>query len=214
MRQKPPTDRTRIRRVSERANYDRAVIHAVLDEALFGTIAFNDGVSAHAIPTVIWREDEYLYIHGSNGSRLLKLLQTGVQVCVAVTNIHGLVLARSGFHHSMNYSSVCIYGAFGMVPDAEKIEHMQNFLEHWMPGRWQYTRLPDKNELAATTIMRISIVEAASKSRQGPPKDDEMDMTQSVWAGVVPLRLQWQAPLQVAEQQGADLPGLSVRAWD
>ena len=212
MNPKPPTDRTRIRRVSERANYDQAAIHAVLDQALFGTIAFNDGLSVHAIPTAIWREGEYLYIHGSNGSRLLKFLQTGAQVCVAVTNIHGLVLARSAFHHSMNYSSACIYGVFEVVPDAEKMQHMQCFLEHWMPGRWQHARRPDRNELAATMIMRVSIAEAAAKTRQGPPKDDEIDMQQGVWAGVVPLRLQWQAPQQVAEQQGADLPGLSVRA--
>ncbi|HVV68646.1 MAG TPA: pyridoxamine 5'-phosphate oxidase family protein [Gammaproteobacteria bacterium] len=208
----PPSERTRIKRVSERANYDLAAIHAVLDEAFFGTIAFNDGVSVHAIPTAIWREGEYLYIHGSNGSRLLKCLQTGAEVCVAVTHIHGLVLARSAFHHSMNYSSVCIYGVFEKVADAEKMQHMQRFLEHWMPGRWQHTRLPDKNELAATTIMRVSIVEAAAKSRQGSPKDDGIDMEQAVWAGVVPLRLQWQAPEQEAIQQGADLPGLSVRA--
>ena len=140
-------------------------------------LLFYDGAIAHAIPTTIWREENHLYIHGSNGSRLLKFLHTGAQVCVSVTNIHGLVLARSAFHHSINYNSVCIYGAFEAVAEDTKKNHMHCFMEHSMPGRWQYVRIPNKKELAATTIMRIAIVEAVLKSRQGPPKDDVSDMT-------------------------------------
>ncbi len=208
----PMTNRTRVRRKNERANYDKAAIFAVLDNALFGTIAFNDDSNAHAIPTAIWREGEYLYIHGSHGSRLLKLLQTGAQVCVSVTQINGLVLARSAIKHSINYASVCIYGVFEVVEEATKSQRMQYFLEHWMPGRWRYVRPPNKNELAALCIMRIAITEAVLKSRQGPPKDDEKDMKQHVWAGVVPLQLQWQMPQQVAEQKNFDLPEQNMRA--
>ena len=104
------TSRTRVRRVPDRASYDRQAIFKTIDDSFFATIAFYDGDTVHAIPTAIWREDEHLYIHGSNGSRLIKHLQSGAQVCVSMTNMHGLVLARSAFHHSMNYSSVCIYG--------------------------------------------------------------------------------------------------------
>ncbi len=205
------TQRTRVRRLKERASYDQAAIFAALDEALVATIAFSDGENVHAIPTAVWREEKYLYIHGSNGSRLLKFLQTGAQVCVSTTNIHGLVLARSAFHHSMNYCSVCIYGAFEVVAESDKERHMQQFLEHWMPGRWQHVRSPIKKELAATTLMRILISEAILKSRQGPPQDDDKDMEQHVWAGVMPLQLQWQNPCQVAEQNDPDLPGQALR---
>lgn len=206
------TNRTQIKRMKERANYEQTAILAAIDNALVGTIAFHDGTNIHAIPTAIWREGEYLYIHGSNGSRLLKFLQTGAQVCVSITHIHGLVLARSAFHHSMNYSSVCIYGSFEVVEETAKNQHMQNFMEHWMPGRWEQVRLPDKNELAATTIMRILISEAVLKSRQGPPKDDEKDMEHPVWAGIVPLCLEWQTPKQVVEQKNQNLPGKGVRS--
>jgi uncharacterized protein len=194
------TPRTQVRRMKERASYDRARIIKIIDETLIGTIAFNDGTNVHAIPMAVWRVGDYLYIHGSNGSRLLKFLQTGTQACVTITHLHGLVLARSAFHHSINYCSVCIYGSFEVVAESEKEQHMQRFLEHWMPGRWQHVRTPNKNELGATTFMRISITEAVLKSRQGPPKDDEADMQQRVWAGVMPFRLEWQEPQQVADQ--------------
>lgn len=204
----PITSRTQVKRIKERANYDKSAIFKAIDEALVGTIAFQEGGQVHAIPTAIWREEEYLYIHGSNGSRLLKVLQTGTQICVTITHLHGLVLARSAFHHSMNYCSVCIYGSFEMVAESAKENHMRYFLEHWMPGRWQHVRTPDKNELAATTVMRMPIIEAVLKSRSGPPKDDDNDLQQQVWAGVVPLHLQWQPPQQVPEQNNTDLPGL------
>ena len=205
------TPRTRVRRIKERANYTVAAICEALDEAMMATIAFSDGVSTHAIPTASWRVGDYLYIHGSNGSRLIKQLLTGQQACVSVTNMHGLVLARTAFHHSMNYSSVCIYGVFERVSDDEKESAMQQFFEHWLPGRWTHVRKPNQQELAATTFLRIAITEAVLKSRQGPPKDDLEDMQQPVWAGVIPMQLQWLASVQVDEQQHAELPGDSVR---
>lgn len=211
--QLPVTHRTQVKRMKERASYDKEAILTVLDNALFCTIAFHDGVNVHAIPTAVWREKDYLYIHGSNGSRLLKFLKTGAQVCISVTNIHGLVLARSAVKHSINYYSVSIYGAFEEVVHKNKKQHMQYFMEHWTPGRWQFVREPDKNELAAVTILRIAIHEAVLKSRQGPPTDYQEDMHIPVWAGVLPLLLQWQTPQQVIEQQNKNLPGLSMRSF-
>lgn len=208
----PVTNKTKLKRIKERASYDQEAIFAALDEAIIGTIAFHDGINVHAIPTAIWREEGHLYIHGSNGSRLLKHLQTAAQVCVSVSNIHGFVLARSAFHHSMNYSSVCLYGAFDIVAEVEKERHMKKFMEHWMPGRWQYVRPPNKNELAATTIMRIPIIEAVLKSRNGPPKDDTEDLEQQVWAGIMPLHLQSRIPQQVVEQTNNQLPGQIINS--
>lgn len=203
----PVTARTRVKRHGERANYEKIAIYNVIDQAFSGTIAFNDHENTHAIPTAIWREADYLYIHGSNGSRLIKCLKAGVQACVSITNIHGLVLARTAFTHSMNYSSVSIYGSFEIVAEENKSTHMQRFLEHWLPGRWQHVRPPNQKELAATTILRISINEAVMKSRQGPPVDNVTDMDQPVWAGVVPLSLQWETPKQAVEQINSELPG-------
>lgn len=207
----PITERTHVKRHKERARYEKTAIYNVIEQAFFGTIAFNDGENTHAIPTAIWREIDHLYIHGSNGSRLLKCLKAGIQACVSITNIHGLVLARTAFTHSMNYSSVCIYGSFETVAEENKNIHMQRFLEHWLPERWQHVRPPNQKELAATTILRISLNEAVMKSRQGPPVDDVADMDQPVWAGVVPLSLQWQAPEQAVEQNDIRLPGQMLK---
>lgn len=194
-----------------RVNYDQDKIFSAVDNALFGTVAFHDGGSVHAIPTAIWREDKYIYIHGSNGSRLLNFLRTGAQVCVSITHMDGLVLARSAMHHSINYTSVCIYGSFEAVSEASKNKHMERFLEHWMPGRWEHVRTPYPNELAAVTIMRILIQEAVLKSRQGSPMDLESDMQVPVWSGIVPAKLEWQQPQQEEVQNNADFPGLSLR---
>lgn len=210
----PITNRTKVKRMSARANYDQAAIYAALAQSPFTTIAFYDGTNVNAIPTAIWREENHLYIHGSTGSRLINFLQTGAQVCVSVTHMQGLVLARSAFKHSMNYTSVCIYGAFEAVDEDAKKQHMQRFMEHWMPNRWQFVRQPDKNELATVTILRIPIVEAVLKSRQGPPVDKDTDMEYPVWAGVIPLHLQWQTPQQVPEQQNQDLPGCFWRGFN
>ena len=209
----PMTARTKVKRIKARASYDLQAIYEAIDNALYGTIAFYDGQNSHAIPTAVWREEDYLYIHGSNGSRLLKFLQDGNQACVSITHLHGLVMARAALNHSINYCSVCIYGCFETVAAADKNYHLQHFLEHWLPGRWQHTRAPSKKELAATTILRIKITEAVLKARQGPPKDSEEDMQQAVWAGVAPLQLKWQKLQQVPEQADPDLPGQHVRKF-
>jgi nitroimidazol reductase NimA-like FMN-containing flavoprotein (pyridoxamine 5'-phosphate oxidase superfamily) len=164
----------------------------------------------HCIPTACWREGEHLYIHGSNGSRMLKVATHGAQICVTITHLDGLVLARSAFHHSMNYRSAVIYGVFDIVEGAAKAAALDTFVEKIAPGRSREVRPGDANELAATTVLRIAMREAAAKIRKGGPKDDEADMTREVWAGVLPLALQPQAPVVDAAPSG--MPGY-VRQW-
>jgi nitroimidazol reductase NimA-like FMN-containing flavoprotein (pyridoxamine 5'-phosphate oxidase superfamily) len=180
-----PTDRTRIRRIAENAHYDRATLHAILDAAYVCHVAFVDDKGTHCIPTACWREGEHLYIHGSNGGRLIKLLARGTQACVTVTHIDGLVLARSAFNHSMNYRSAMVYGQFEKVE--AKAEAMDAFMRHLVPGREHEARPGSAKELAATTVMRVTLDEAVCKVRTGGPIDDAEDMDIAAWAGVLPL---------------------------
>ncbi|EHP38609.1 hypothetical protein OR16_35832 [Cupriavidus basilensis OR16] len=173
-------------------------------------LAFTDEHGTHCIPTACWREGEHLYIHGSNGSRMLKLAATGSQVCVTVTHLDGLVMARSAFHHSMNYRSAVIYGSFEVVVGAAKAAAMDAFLERIAAGRSGEARPGDANELAATTVLRIGLDEAATKIRSGGPKDDEADMALPVWAGVLPLSLQGQRPVPDGAQRSTPE---YVRRW-
>ncbi|MCO5400719.1 pyridoxamine 5'-phosphate oxidase family protein [Ralstonia soli] len=197
-----PTDRTRVRRVAHRGHYDRTTLHAILDEAYVCHIAFTDAHGVHCIPTACWREGDHLYIHGSNGSRMLKLAASGAQVCVTVTHIDGLVLARSAFNHSMNYRSAVIYGAFEVVPDAQKPAVLDAFMEVLAPGRSRQARPGNAKELAATTVLRIPLDEAACKIRAGGPKDDAEDLDLPVWAGVLPMALLPLAPVVEAAPAG------------
>lgn len=188
-----PSDRTRIRRMAENADYDHSTLHAVLDAAYVCHVAFVDDKGTHCIPTACWREGEHLYIHGSNGGRLIKLLAKGTQACVTVTHIDGLVLARSAFNHSMNYRSAVVYGQFEKVE--EKAAALDAFMRHLAPGREQQARPGNSKELAATTVMRISLAEAACKVRSGGPQDDAEDLHLPVWAGVLPMLSQCMGPV-------------------
>ena len=207
----PPSARTQVRRIPEFARYDTATVHAIVDAALICHIAFAGPDGVHSIPTGCWRQADHLYIHGSNGSRMLKALQSGAAVAVNITLLDGLVLARSAFNHAINYRSVVIYGSFAVVPEAEKPAALAAFLERILPGRQATIRPGDANELAATTVLRISLHEAAAKVRQGPPEDKAEDMTWPVWAGELPLRL---APLAAVPDPACELaPPLHVTAW-
>ncbi|WGS45273.1 pyridoxamine 5'-phosphate oxidase family protein [Burkholderia sp. JSH-S8] len=206
----PPSPRTRIRRVAHLGHYDRATLDAIVDAAYLCHIAFADEHGAHCIPTACWREGDHLYIHGSNGSRMLKLAATGAQVCVAITHLDGLVLARSAFEHSMNYRSAVIYGAFEAVDGPAKAAALDAFMERLVPGRSREVRAGSVNELAATTVLRIALAEAACKVRTGGPDDAEADLSLPVWAGVLPLALQPQAP--IADAAPAGTPDY-VRQW-
>jgi uncharacterized protein len=198
----PPSERTRVRRVARRAQYDRATLYAILDDAYLCHIAFADEHGVHCIPTACWREADHLYIHGSNGSRMLKLAADGAQVCVTVSHLDGLVLARSAFNHSMNYRSAVIYGVFEVVPDAYKAASLDAFLEQLAPGRTRDVRLGNPKELAATTVLRIALDETVTKIRTGGPKDDDEDLDRPVWAGVLPMGVARLAPVVDAAPSG------------
>jgi uncharacterized protein len=183
----PPSDRTRIRRMAERGQYDRTVLDAILDASHICHLSFADERGVHCIPMACWRSGDHLYVHGSNGSRLLKMAAAGTQVCIGVTHLDGLVLARSAFHHSMNFRSAIIYGAFERVPEQEKAAAFDAFMESIARGRSTEVRPGNSKELAATTVLRIALDEFACKIRTGGPKDDAEDMALQVWAGVLPL---------------------------
>jgi len=185
----PPSERTRVRRLPRRAAYDRATIDAILDEALVCHLAFVAGDQPFAIPTAHARIGDQVYVHGSSASRTLRA-SAGAPVCLTVTLIDGIVLARSAFHHSMNYRSVVVLGrAEEVTGDQERLAAMRALVDKVSPGRWSAIRPPNQQELKATTILRLSLAEASAKIRTGPPIDDEEDLALPCWAGVVPLAL-------------------------
>jgi nitroimidazol reductase NimA-like FMN-containing flavoprotein (pyridoxamine 5'-phosphate oxidase superfamily) len=184
------TERTRVRRLPKRGAYDSETINSILDEAFVCHIGFVVDGQPYVIPTGFARIDNDLYIHGSSASRMLRSLAEGVQVCVTVTLVDGLVLARSAFHHSMNYRSVVILGKATLIEEPqEKDRAMEALTEHIVPGRWKDVRWPTELELKATSVLKVPIEEASAKIRTGGPVDDEEDYALPVWAGVVPCRL-------------------------
>lgn len=206
----PPSPRTAIRRKPDRGHYDATSIHAIVDAALICQIAFNSGGNVHCLPTACWREGDHLYIHGANNSRLIAALLAG-ECSVCITHLDGLVLARSAFHHSMNFRSVVIYGQFAAVDQADdKARAMATFLEHVSPGRNAHVRPASAAELAGTRILRLALHEAAAKIRNWGVEDAEEDMNIPVWAGVVPFSPQAGVPL--AESGCAEFPLPSLPA--
>jgi len=190
-----PSERTQVHRLPERGVYDRDVIDAILDEALICHVGYMDDGHPSVIPTIHARIGDTLYIHGSNASRTLRAARSGAEVCVEVTLVDGLVLARSAFHHSMNYRSVVVYGTARPVTDAEeKFAAQKALVDHVVHGRSDDARMPNDRELNQTTILAIGLDEASAKVRTGPPKDEPEDYELAVWAGVVPLRMQPGAP--------------------
>jgi nitroimidazol reductase NimA-like FMN-containing flavoprotein (pyridoxamine 5'-phosphate oxidase superfamily) len=182
------TERTRLRRLPERAAYDRATVHAILDEGFICHVGFVVDGHPYVIPTGYARVGETVYLHGSTGSRLG--LRPGMDVCVTVTLLDGLVLARSAFHHSMNYRSVMAIGRTRPVTDPEeKDAALRALVEHIVPGRSDAVRGGDRRELAATAVLALPLDEVSAKVRTGPPKDDEPDYALPIWAGVLPLGL-------------------------
>ena len=191
-----PTHRTKLRRLPVRGDFDRATINEILDEALLCHVGFIVDEQPFVIPTTHARVDDQLFIHGSAASRMLRTLSTAVDICVTVTLMDGLVLARSAFHHSMNYRSVVIFGKATVVTnDHDKLEALRSFSEHVIPGRWREVRPPTEQELKATIVLSLLLNEASAKIRSGSPIDDEADYELDVWAGVIPLRLVAGAPI-------------------
>ncbi len=191
-----PTERTTVKRLPERGVYDRETIHAILDEALFCHVACIVDGSPRIIPTIHARDGDTLYIHGSTASRTLREIRAGSEVSISVTLLDGLVLARSAFHHSMNYRSVVIFGTPREITDPqEKWEAQRALVEHVVPGRADHVRMPDEGELKQTSIFAIPLTEASAKVRSGPPKDREDDYELPIWAGQLPLRFEPQPPV-------------------
>jgi nitroimidazol reductase NimA-like FMN-containing flavoprotein (pyridoxamine 5'-phosphate oxidase superfamily) len=194
--QKAPSPRTTVKRVPQRANYETETIYQILDEGLVAHIGFVAEGQPFVIPTAYGRVDDTLYIHGSPASRMLRTLQQGIDVCVSVTLIDGLVLARSAFHHSMNYRSVVVFGKASLVEDAEKkLAALKAFTEQVILGRWEQVRSPSRNELAQTIVLSLPLTEASAKVRIGDPIDDEADYQIPVWAGQIPLKLTATTPI-------------------
>ncbi|HYL35035.1 MAG TPA: pyridoxamine 5'-phosphate oxidase family protein [Bryobacteraceae bacterium] len=184
----PPTERTQVRRLPQRAAYDRQQVHAILDEGFFCHLGFAVEGQPYVIPTGYGRAGERIFIHGSAASRTLRALDRGVDVCLTVTLVDGLVLARSAFHHSVNYRSVVVFGTARLVDDPqEKLEALRTITNHIVAGRWEEVRPPHERELKATSVLALELEEVSAKVRTGPPVDDEEDYRLPVWAGVVPL---------------------------
>jgi hypothetical protein len=189
------TSRTEVRRHPERGAYDRSVIEQILDEALFCHVGFVHGGHPFVIPTIHARAGDTLFIHGSPASRMLRELADGVDVCVTVTLLDGLVLARSVYNHSMNYRSVVVLGRARPLSDrGQKLAALEAIVEHVVPGRWSDARRPTEKELAGTLVLALPLVEVSAKTRSGPPKDFEADVGLPIWAGVIPLSLRSSLP--------------------
>lgn len=196
-----PTSRTRVRRLPERGVYDKESIYQIIDEALMCHVAFVQDDEPFVIPTLHARHEDLILLHGASSSRLMKHLEAGKPVSLAISLVDGLVLARSVFSHSINYRSVVLFGCGQkVVSNADKMVALERFTERIMPGRWADARLPTALELKATSVAQVPIELASAKIRQGPPKDYEADLALPVWAGVVPIRQQAGDPLPDPQQ--------------
>jgi uncharacterized protein len=193
------TARTQVKRLPKRASYDKAQVYSILDEGRVCHVGFAVDGQPYVIPTGYARVDDGLYLHGSAASRMLRALDEGVPVCVTVTLVDGLVLARSAFHHSVNYRSVVVLGRARLVVDPdEKIQALRSFTNHLVPGRWEEVRPPNEQELKATSVLALPLSEVSAKIRTGQPLDDEEDYSLPIWAGVVPVHTEWGEPISDA----------------
>jgi nitroimidazol reductase NimA-like FMN-containing flavoprotein (pyridoxamine 5'-phosphate oxidase superfamily) len=210
-----PTPRTRIRRLPKRAHYDHAAVHAVLDAGVLCHVGYVIDGQPYVTPTLYWRRDERLYWHGSSASRMLRHLKEGVRACVTVSHFDGFVLARSGFHHSVNYRAVMALGTARLVPDEDKLGVLEDFVDHLLPGRWPELRPVTRQEIKATTVLWMELEEVSAKIRTGQPIDDEDDYALPVWAGVLPVRTTLGAPEPDPRlTSGTPLPAyLEMKRW-
>ena len=192
----PKTDRNKVKRLPKRGHYDAETIYAILDAGFICHVGFSVGGQPYVIPTGYGRDGDRIYIHGSAASRMLKNLDQGIPVCITVTHLDGLVLARSAFHHSMNYRSAVVFGTAILVEgEAEKNHALKVISDNILKGRWDEVRGPNAKELKGTMVLAIEIEEASAKIRTGPPGDDEPDYELPVWAGVLPIRQVYGAPV-------------------
>ena len=191
----PASPRVRVRRKPDRGHYDRATIDAILDASIVGHVGYVVDGQPYVTPTAIWRQGDRLYWHGSSASRMLRATKDAIPVCVTATHTDGLVLARSGFNHSLNYRSVMVLGpAHEVAGDEERLEALRAFVEHLFPGRWDELRPPTRQELKATTILWMDLAEASAKIRDDGAHDEPGDETWPTWAGTIPLTVAAGAP--------------------
>ena len=209
-----PTPRTTVRRIPARARYDEQTIHAILDEALIVHLGFAIEQQPFVIPTIHARVGSRLYLHGAVASRMLKALAAGVPACATATLVDGLVMARSTFHHSMNYRSAVVFGAATLVTDRdEKLAALEAIVEHVAPGRSREARPPNEKELAATSVLSLPISEASAKVRTGGPIDDDEDTAWPCWAGVIPLSLAVGEPIDDPLVAPTHAPSDVIKRW-
>src|SRR5579863_6566998 len=205
-----PTSRTKVRRLPKRGSYDKAAVHAILDEAFVCHVGFAVQAQPYVIPTVYARGGDTIYVHGSAVSRMLRTLTQAIPVCITVTLLDGLVLARSAFHHSLNYRSVVMIGNVRLVDDNDqKMRALQLITDHVVPGRWHEVRWPNALELKQTSVLALPLAEASAKIRSGPPVDDEADYSLPIWAGVVPVCTRLGAPKDDGRVR-AEVPAIDV----
>ena len=201
-----PSERTRVKRLNKRAKYDAETVHAILDAMPVCYVGYVFKGTPYVTPTLQWREGDHIYWHGSAASRMLETCDEA-DVCVTVTMIDGMVMARAAFHHSCNYRSVMVMGKAHKVKDAaEKERRMKTFTDKLFPGRWDILRPVTAKEMKATTMLSLSLDEASAKVRNGPPGDDEEDYALPIWAGLIPMRTEILAPTA----DGRNLPGLTL----
>lgn len=207
--------RSELRRLPKRGSHEPGDIHAILDAGFLAHVGFQTNGQPFVIPTLYGRDGDNLYLHGSAASRMLGELEGGAPACVTVTLVDGLVLARSAFHHSMNYRSVVAFGTARRIEGEEaKTRALRAISEHLLAGRWQDVRVPNGKELKATSVIGFSIEEASAKVRTGPPLDDEEDYALPVWAGVVPVSLETAAPIADSRlPDGIETPAYVLRPW-
>jgi nitroimidazol reductase NimA-like FMN-containing flavoprotein (pyridoxamine 5'-phosphate oxidase superfamily) len=190
----PKNDTTRIRRLPDRGAYDKETIYQIVDEALICHVGFVQDERPFVIPTLIARDGDAILLHGASSSRMMRHIAAGESVCITTTHVDGLVLARSVFHHSVNYRSALLFGSGSLLEGKEKFAAMANFTNKLIPGRWDDARQPNKNEMKATAVVAIPIDMASAKVRVGPPGDDEEDYALDVWAGVLPIAQRFLTP--------------------
>ena len=213
MSQFPITERNQVKRVPKRGHYDRETVYRILDEGLICHVGFVQDGQPVVIPTLYARRGDTLILHGAKTSRMLQHIQAGEPVSVAVTLVDGLVVARSVFHHSMNYRSVVLFGKGRVIEaDDEKLRALEILTEHILRGRWRDARKPNRQEMDATSVVAIAIESASAKVRTGPPVDDEADYSLPVWAGVIPFRQQALPPINDPQLgRGIPVPGYVTR---
>jgi uncharacterized protein len=201
-----PTEKTRVKRLHERGHYDRETVYAILDAGFICHVGYIIDDQPYVTPTSYWREGDRVYWHGSSASRMLRTVSKGIKVCLTVTHVDGLVLARSGFHSSINYRAVMAFGEAEVITDPKhKEEALRAFMEHVTPGRWDMVRPVTSQELKGTTVLAMKLDEVSAKVRTGPPKDDEEDYALPIWAGVLPLMVVSGPPIS-DPRLTADLP--------